>query len=354
MKCRWLRWVLLVWLAAPAFADDPSPEALIRAGHWKRARPLVESRVGADPNDARAAYLLSQIREAYRDLDGALLLAQKAVALDGRNAPYHFQLAEVCGEMAEIAGGFKRIGLARRFKSEAEIAAGLDPKFLDAREGLMEFYLQAPGIIGGSKSMARQMADEVARLDPVQGNLLHARLASVDKDLPQQESFLQKAYQAKPNDYGIVLTLMQFYQGHKQDFTAAEKYARAAVQIDPSRVQAYTAMAAIYSHLQRWSELDAILTQAEKSVPDDFSPYYLAGRSLLLEGHELARAERYFRKYLTQEPEGDAPGVAPAHWRLGLVLEHQGQKAEAIREIELAVQLDPSLNEAKKDLKRLK
>jgi hypothetical protein len=43
-----------------------------------------------------------------------------------------------------------------------------------------------------------------------------------------------------------------------------------------------------------------------------------------------------------------------AHWRLGLVFEKRGQNAEAIREIELAVKLQPQLEPAKKDLKRLK
>jgi len=56
-----------------------------------------------------------------------------------------------------------------------------------------------------------------------------------------------------------------------------------------------------------------------KGIPDDFSPYYEAARTLLAEGADLPRAERYLRKYLTQDPEGETPSPALAHWRLGLV-----------------------------------
>jgi tetratricopeptide (TPR) repeat protein len=105
---------------------------------------------------------------------------------------------------------------------------------------------------------------------------------------------------------------------------------------------------------KRWQDLEAILVQAEKNVPDNFSPYYQAGRLLLNAGSDLSRAENYFRKYLTQEPEAGAPQHAHAHWRLGLVLEKQGRKPEAINALDTAVRLKPDLADAKKDLKRLK
>jgi hypothetical protein len=45
--------------------------------------------------------------------------------------------------------------------------------------------------------------------------------------------------------------------------------------------------------------------------------------------------------------------MALAHWRLGLVLEKEGRKSVALKELEIAVSLDSSLDGAKKDLKRL-
>jgi hypothetical protein len=54
------------------------------------------------------------------------------------------------------------------------------------------------------------------------------------------------------------------------------------------------------------------------------------------------------------EPEGRDPNHAAAHWRLGLVLEKEGRKPQAVNEMEEAVRLQADFKEAKEDLKRLK
>jgi len=342
---------LLVW---PAAANDPAAEALIQAGHWKRARPLVEQGYQAHPSDARAAYLLSQVKAAFGDLDAAVTLAEKAVALDANNAAYHSQLGVVCGETAEKASLFAKAGWAHRFKEETDKAAALDLKNLDARFALMEYYLQAPRLMGGSRQKAAAMAEEISRISPARGYLAQARLAQEDKDAPREEAAFLKALAAAPDDYEILVSTAGFYNRDTQrKYDEAEKQSRQAVKINPGQVSAYSSLAFALVARERWPELDAALVEAEKNVPDDLSPYYQAGRALLYTGKDLARAERYFRKYLGQEPEGEAPTLAHAHWRLGLTLEKQGRKPEAVSEIETALRLRPDLGEAKKDLKRL-
>jgi tetratricopeptide (TPR) repeat protein len=334
--------------------ENISPLALVEAGHFKRAQAIVEPRFQANANDAEAAYLLSRVKEAFEDLDSALTLAQKLVELDDRNARYHLQLANVYGEMAQKAGVFKQMGLARKYKSEAERAASLDSKFVEARMGLIEFYLEAPGIAGGDKKRARELADDIARSDPSQGYMAQARLAQQEKDTSKQEAAYLKAIAANPRNYDAEVSLANLYAEKLKNYDAAEKHARAAIQLDPGRVHAYAVLATIFVAQKRWPELDTILSQSEKNVPDDVSPYYQAGKELLLDGEDLARAERYFHKYMSQPAEGEEPDFAAAHWRLGLVLEKQGRKREAISEIQTAVNMKPNFPEAKKDLKRLR
>src|SRR5262249_11657248 len=69
-------------------AEDMSPEALLEAGHWKRLRQIVEPRVAGNlpAKDARSAYLLSCVKLAFRDVDGALAMAEQAVALEPGNS----------------------------------------------------------------------------------------------------------------------------------------------------------------------------------------------------------------------------------------------------------------------------
>jgi tetratricopeptide (TPR) repeat protein len=348
--------VLLTGLQAKtALANDPAPEALIKAGHWKRARPLVEQHYQANPGDARSAYLLSQVKAAFGDLSAAVTLAEKAVALDSNNADYHVQLGAVCGETAEKASLFAKAGWAHRFKEETDKGAALDTKNLDARFALLEFYLQAPRLMGGSKEKAAAMAEEIGRIDPARGYLAQARLAQENKDPLQQEVAFQKASAAAPHDYEILVSVANFYSRDTQKkYGELEKYSREAVKVDPGQAGAYSLLAFALAAEGRWPELDTALAEAEKNVPDDLTPYYQAARALLYTAKDLPRAERYLRKYLGQEPEGEAPTLAHAHWRLGLILEKEGRKPEAVAEIETALRMRPDLSEAKKDLKRLK
>src|ERR1035438_6961599 len=94
--------MILVGAALPLPADPPAtdPEALIQAGHWKRARAILEAQFQAHPQDPTNLYLLSQVKMALEDFDGALPLVQHAVELDGKNSNYHLKLGQVYGEMA--------------------------------------------------------------------------------------------------------------------------------------------------------------------------------------------------------------------------------------------------------------
>jgi tetratricopeptide (TPR) repeat protein len=353
------RMFLLVVLCAsavtPAPAPDGGPESLLEGGHWKRLRAIAESKVGANPNDAHGAYFLASAKEELGDPKGALPLAEKAVSSDPNNARYHLLVANICIELGQQAGIFKGMGLAHRFKAEAEKAVALDPKYMDARESLMEFYFDAPGVAGGDKKRAWATAEEIAKFDATRGLLAQASLAAKEKNAAKEEDFYHKALAAAPNDFRVLTAVASFYSTDSQKkYDLAEKYALAALKLDETRIGPYVALAIAYANTERWQDLDEAITRAEKNVPDDYGVYYQSGKVLLLSGKDLPRAERYFRKYLTMEPEGGEPRHAAAHWRLGLVLEKEGKKAEAIAEMEAALHAEPDFKEAKEDLKRLK
>src|SRR3954470_9849202 len=331
---------------------------LAEHGHWKRLKAMVEPRVAANPNDAEAQWLLSRVRLAYHDFDGALAPAEKAVALDAKNAEYRWQLAHVVGELASSASVFKQMGLVKRFKREAEAVLTIDPKHTGAMTGLMEFYYRAPGIVGGDKKKALQIPDQIMGINKVDGYLAKVRFmgrsdppASID----QIEQVYVQAVQADPSRYEPHMNLASIYaSGASPRWELAEKEALIARKIDGDRTAAYSVLAAVYASGERWNELDALLAESEKKIPDNLTPYLRASTSLVSTGKDLPRAERYARKYLSQEPEPSATSIAVAHWRLGLVLEKQGRKPDAIAEMQIAAKMDPKFEQVQKDLKRLK
>ena len=327
-------------------------EELIEAGHWKRARTLVERRLHDAPDDANATFLLSQVRNAFGDRTSPLGLAERAIRLDGNVARYHRQLAEVYGVMAMRANVFQEVLLAGKFRKEIDAALKLDARDVQAMRDLLEFYLVAPGIVGGDVGKAETVARQIAAIDPATGFLATARIAEYRKDHAKMEAMVRRASEVRPATYKVLSAAAQFHlaDGHR-DEAAAETLARAAITVDAGRVPAYCVLAYIYAGSANWAALDAILSAAAQAVPDDAAPYYRAADRMLADHRDPARAERYLRTYLSQESEGNEPPAAEAHWKLGLALHAQGQQAKAIEEWKTAVRLDPE-SPAARELKR--
>jgi tetratricopeptide (TPR) repeat protein len=305
----------LLLLAVPVCTAQTQAEKLIAAGHWKQARALVDPR---QTHDALTQFLLSQIHNAFGDHESPLPLAEKAVALDGRVAKFHRQVAEAAGVMAQHAGVVEQLLLARRFRHEIDIALALDPRDVQALCDLLEFYLLAPGIAGGDKDKARVTAARIAHVDPVEGYLAQARLAETAGDRSRQEIALRKAVETGTANYRARVELAQFLLA-RADWDGARQQAEIAMNIDGTRVNTYSILAAVYAQRGMIAELDSVFATAEKRVPDDLSPYYRAAEVLLSKGQDLERAQRYFGRYLSAEPEGNTPTLAEARGKLDVL-----------------------------------
>ncbi|HEX7958723.1 MAG TPA: tetratricopeptide repeat protein [Terriglobales bacterium] len=337
-------------------AGDPDPETLIKQQHYKHAHRILEQRLSQNPQDLKATELLAKIELEGKQNDDVIRMMTPVVAQNPKNAEYHIILADAYGQKAssDHAGVFDRMSWGKTMKKEGDTALSLDPKNSDALYGMIQFHLQAPGIVGGDRKKAQEYADRLTAFDPVNGNYLQAQIAAQEKHEALIEGFYQKALAANPKSYDALVRIGGFYAGEQhRDFEKSDKYLHQALQIDPGRATAYEILAQTLALREKWTELDQLLAQAEKACPEDFIYYFQAGR-VLLNGKDKARAERYFRKYLTQEPEVGRPSWAHAHWRLGLVLEREGKKDQARQEIETALKLNPELKAAEKDLKRVK
>lgn len=289
-------------------AQTPA-EDLIAAGHWKRARALVEPHWRQHPEDALANFLMSQIRAAFGDRESPRDLAEKAVTLDPRVAKFHRQLAEVMGIEAEHANIIRQGILAARFKREIELALVLDQRDIQALRDLMEYYLLAPGLIGGDKAKAREVADRIAAIGAAEGFLARARLGD--------PGALAHAVEVGPMSYKTRIALAGFLLSpDHRDLDTAERHAREALRMDPTRADAYAILAVIHADRGQWSQLETVLADSEAAVPDDFIPYYRAAEALITRGAETPRAARYLRKYLSQPPEGNQPTLAEAAKKL--------------------------------------
>lgn len=354
--------LLFVPVIVLTFVKVTRPDSLsnlIEQGHYKRAESALRSLLQQNPGDPAANYLMSKVHIAFRRYDEAISCAEKAVSADSNRPEYHAQLAEALGSKTgdPKAGMFQKLSLAKRMRQEAELTLKSDPKNSDANSDLLDFFLDAPGMAGGSKDKARELAAHVTQIDPAQGYLLQIHFARHEKQPGEIEHLYQQAVQAAPNDYAAHIGLANFYLNQeKPRLLEAEQFARESLKIDPQRTAAYVVLAASAAKQGHLPELERVLGESEKAIPDDFSPHYQAAKVMFLgsDSSLLSRAESYFRKYLTEEPEAGSPPLSAAHWRLGLVLEKEGRKSDARTELETAVKLQPDFKDAQQDLKRLK
>ena len=214
-------------------------------------------------------------------------------------------------------------------------------------------------MVGGDKNKARQTADKLNSISPFRAATARADILNDDANLPRRNAAVvavwRTAVAARPDDYEARAALAAACLEDPARLGYAETEAKRAVAMDPTRVSAWSTLATVYARTGRWADMDATLKLARAKVPDDRTPQYRAAVAILTgnAAAQLPLAETMLRDYLAQPPEGQAPSHAGAHWRLGLVLEKQGRKADAVRELQTAVQMDGSLEAAKKDLKRL-
>lgn len=344
-------------------AGDADLPQLLDAGRFKQARAVLEPRVKANPGDAAAAAMLARVRIAFGDLDGAVQLAETAIKLDGKVADYHWQLARAVGEQARRATMLKAFGLSKRFRAAGETALGLDPKLVEPRMYLISFYAGASSMAGGDRKRAEALAAEVGGIDRASGFLAQARILEEDASstegpgAAQREALYKQAIAAaKTSAVGFQarLSLFNLYFV-QQKLDLAEQMGREllAMPMEPRRIQPYSALVSVHAARARWTDVEGLFAEAAWTVPENPLPYYQAGRVIVSRGNDFARAERYLRQFLTKEPEA---GLTPAHghWQLGLALEKQGKRTEAVAALEEAIRLNPDFEAAKKDLKRVR
>ncbi|MGH9661744.1 MAG: tetratricopeptide repeat protein [Bryobacteraceae bacterium] len=179
--------------------------------------------------DAVAWGLIGRNHYMAGDFKKASEAYEKAVAAEPSSSAYAHGLGRAFGRRAETSSPFTAPGYATNARKSFERAVELDPKNLEAMNDLFEYYLQAPGFLGGGFDKATALAARIAALDAIEGHYLQARLAEKRKDAKTAEAQLRRAVELAPMQVGRVIDLAKFlskqgrHQESDQAFLAAEK-----------------------------------------------------------------------------------------------------------------------------------
>lgn len=187
--------------------------------------------------DAGAASLIGQSYLMMGNAGKSVEFLNKAVELEPSNAAYHLWLGRAYGRKAETDFPLAAPRDAGKARAQLEKALELDPKSADATDDLFEFYLQAPGFLGGGFDKASRMAEKIAQRDAAEGDFARARLAEERKDYSTAEALLRRAIELAPKQPRRILDLAVFlskrgrYEESDAVFLEARKFAPQAPRV---------------------------------------------------------------------------------------------------------------------------
>jgi Flp pilus assembly protein TadD len=308
--------LLLLFLTLPATAAD-SAKHMLAAGRVDEAISALHGRVSSDPGDAESFNLLCRAYFTLDDWERAESACRKAVSLDPNNSRFHHWMGRVYGEKADRANFLSAAGLAGKTRAEFQRAVELNPKDVDARLDLAEFYLEAPGIIGGGQDKARAQAKVIGVVSPGWEHWVYARIAEKNKDM-----------------------------------AAAEREYRQSVELTHGDAESWRNLAGFYKAQKRYTEMEQAIVKASQAPVSRLDTLRDAAKTLLDSGRNYPLAVQLLRRYLDSGPVEEAPAFK-AYYLLGTLLERQGDKAGAAQEYRASLSLARNFGLAQQALNRV-
>jgi len=256
---------------------------------WTRAHELYQRTdyagslrelLGTKERDAATELLMGQDYFGLAEYKQATESLEKAVALAPTNAEGFLWLGRAYGRRAETSNPFSAPGYASKARQMFERAVALDPANREAVGDLFDYYLGAPGFLGGGENKAESLASRVAQHDPAEGHY----------------------YQAQLDD-------------RRKQYDSAERHLRAAMELAPRQVGRVVALARYLAAHGQTKESDALFDQAQRIAPEDPHVIYERASTYVKSGRNLDEARKLLHRYLqspltpSDPPKSDAQNL---------------------------------------------
>ena len=244
------RLILVVACACVARASGPDLDRAHKLYSLTEFQQSLEV-LQAVPNKNSAVYeLMGRNYYGQGEFKKATEVLEKAAALEPESSEICLWLGRAYGRRAETSSMLTAPGFATKARQFFERAAQLNPNNLDAQSDLFEYYLEAPGFLGGGFDKASATAAQIARLNPSEGYWAQAKLAEKRKEFSNAEAHLRRAVEIAPKQIGRLIDLARLFtkQGRYND---ADLSLAKAEQIEPNSPKLMFAKADLYIKSKR-------------------------------------------------------------------------------------------------------
>lgn len=222
--------------------------------------------------DAETYHLAGKNYFMLGDYKKATEAFEKSVSLAPSNSDYMLWLGRAYGRRAETGGWFMAGPNAARARQCFEKAVALDPHNGEAMNDLFDYYLNAPGILGGGMEKAEALARRIVHERPAEWHFEQAQLAEKRRDYRTAEAQLRDAMALEPGDPGRILDVAKFL-----------------------------------ARRGRIAESDAMFARAAKVAPNDPRVDFALAKAYIDSGRRFDEAQKLLRKYLQSAITPDDP-----------------------------------------------
>jgi tetratricopeptide (TPR) repeat protein len=309
--------ILLLLITSAAASLGDSAKDMLAAGRIDEAIAELSGRLSSTPADAESSNLLCRAYYTLEEWDRAESHCRKAVSLDPQNSRFHLWLGRVYGEKADRVNFMSAASLAGKVRGEFERAVQLNPKDVEARLDLVEFYIDAPGIVGGGEQKAREQAQTVATVNPAREHWIYARIAE-----------------------------------HKKDYPTAEREYRQYIDLSKGDAEAWLNLALFLRRQKRTEDMEQAIVKISQAPNPEPDVLWEASAMLERAGRNYPLATELVNRYLASAPVEKAPAFR-AYYLRGALLEKQGDKAGAAREYRASLSLAKGFGPAQQALNRV-
>jgi tetratricopeptide (TPR) repeat protein len=206
------------------------------------------------------------------DYKKAVDFLEKAAAENPDSSDVQLWLGRAWGRRAEKSGWLMAGVHAVKARQHFERAVALDPHNSEAKNDLFDFYLNAPGFMGGGLEKAQALARSIIKERPAEYEFEEAQIAE-----------------------------------HKKDFAAAEGHLRRALELAPGQPGRFIDLARFLAKRGRLAESDQLFEEARKAAPSAPKVAFAEARTDIENHRKLEHARELLKSYLHASLTPDDP-----------------------------------------------
>ena len=285
-------------------------DALIKAKKFPEAERAASAKLAKEATNPEAMIgRINAILAAGTEsrIGEAVKYSQQCISANPAVAGCHLALGKTLGWKAMTGGVMSALGYAGDMRDAFKKAVELDPRNMDARFSLLQFYMMAPGIMGGGTGKAETLAAQTSTLNADAGRIMAAML-----DLAADRASKAEA------------AAMALRPGTDEELNERQESLLASIGNN-------------YLHEKKYADAERVLREGQKRFPEGDDATYLLARVQQEQGkHREAVA--------TLEQQVAKQARARVHYRMGQSLQALGEKARAASAFEKAITLRTGLS----------